>query len=73
MDSAKINSDLSILWAATTENSETMKYTIYKLSNPDEDKPNDSAVKKILKPIAKYRKQIGPRVNSRSKFLVNKF
>ena len=26
----------------------------------------------ILKPIAKYRKQIGPRVNSRSKFLINK-
>jgi hypothetical protein len=26
----------------------------------------------IFKPIANYRKQIGPRVNSRSKFLVNK-
>ncbi len=52
IDQSKINSDIAILWAATCERSETIKYTIYKLSNPDEDKPNDSAVKKILKPIA---------------------
>ncbi len=62
MDSNKINADLSILWAATTENSETMKYTIYKLANPDEDKPNDSAVKKILKPIAKLSSVAGASV-----------
>ncbi len=54
IDQAKINSDIAILWAATCERSETIKYTIYKLSNPDEDKPNDSAVKKILKPIANF-------------------
>ncbi|MBR2068395.1 MAG: hypothetical protein IJ877_01405 [Candidatus Gastranaerophilales bacterium] len=59
MDSNKINSDLAILWAATTENSETMKYTIYKLSNPDEDKPNDSTIKKIIKPIAKFSSVAG--------------
>ena len=52
MDSGKINSDLSILWAATMERSETMKYTIYKLSNPDEDKPDESTIKKIIKPLA---------------------
>ena len=52
LDSQKTNSDLSILWAATMQRSETMKYTIYKLSNPDEDKPSDSVVKKILKPVA---------------------
>lgn len=62
MDSSQINSDLAILWAATTENSETMKYTIYKLSNPDEDKPNDSTVKKILKPIAKLSSVAGASV-----------
>ncbi|MBQ2984524.1 MAG: hypothetical protein IJD57_07000 [Candidatus Gastranaerophilales bacterium] len=54
IDQSKINSDIAILWAATCERSETIKYTIYKLSNPDEDKPNDSAVKKILKPIANF-------------------
>lgn len=62
MDSAKINADLSILWAATTEKSETIKYTIYKLSNPDEDKPNDSTIKKILKPIAKLSSVAGASV-----------
>ena len=54
IDQSKINSDIAILWAATCERSETIKYTIYKLSNPDEDKPNDSVVKKILKPIANF-------------------
>ena len=52
MDSAKINADLAVLWNATTMRSETMKYTIYKLSNPDEDKPDESTLKKILRPIA---------------------
>ena len=42
--------------------SKTIKYTIYKLSNPDEDKPNDSAVKKILKPIAKLSSVAGASV-----------
>lgn len=62
MDSSKINYDLSVLWAATTENSETMKYTIYKLSNPDEDKPNDSTIKKIIKPIARLSSVAGASV-----------
>lgn len=62
LDSNKINSDLSILWAAVTQNSETMKYTIYKLSNPDEDKPSDSAIKKILKPIANFSSVAGASV-----------
>ena len=34
--------------------SQTIKYTIYKLSNPDEDKPDESTIKKILKPIANF-------------------
>lgn len=62
LDEAKINSDLSILWNATTERSETMKYTIYKLSNPDEDKPNDSTIKKILRPIANITSVAGASV-----------
>jgi len=62
MDSGKINADLAVLWAATTENSETIKYTIYKLANPDEDKPNDSTIKKILKPIARLSSVAGASV-----------
>ena len=64
LDSAKTNSDLNILWSAATERSETMKYTIYKLSNPDEDKPNDGAIKKILKPIASFASVAGASVAS---------
>jgi len=62
MDSDKINSDLNILWAATTSRSETMKYTIYKLSNPDEDKPDESTIKKILRPIANFSSVAGASV-----------
>lgn len=61
-DNVKINSDLAILWAATTSRSETMKYTIYKLSNPDEDKPNQSTMKKILKPLANFSSIAGASV-----------
>jgi len=58
-DSAKTNFDLSILWNAAAQRSETMKYTIYKLSNPEEDKPNESTIKKILKPIAGFSSLAG--------------
>ncbi|GBF22607.1 hypothetical protein tpqmel_0011 [Candidatus Gastranaerophilus sp. (ex Termes propinquus)] len=46
--------DLALLWAAAAQNSETVKYTIYKLSNPDENKPKDSVIKKIVRPIASF-------------------
>ncbi len=59
LEADKTNYDLRVLWAATTERSETMKYTIYKLSNPDEDKPNESTLKKILKPIASFSSVAG--------------
>lgn len=62
LDSAKTTEDLSVLWQATTARSETMKYTIYKLSNPDEDKPNESTLKKILKPIASFTSLAGASV-----------
>lgn len=54
LDNVKTNSDLNILWQAAAMRSETMKYTIHKLSNPDEDRPSDSVVKKILKPVASF-------------------
>lgn len=53
-DSTKILSDLSILYNGAIQRSETIRYAIYKLSNPEEDKPNEGAVKKILKPIASF-------------------
>lgn len=51
-ESPEILSDLSILYNSAVQRSETIKYAIYKLSNPDGTKPDESAIKKILKPIA---------------------
>ena len=48
----EILSDLSDMWVAVAGNSETMQYTIYKLSNPDENKPDEGILKKIIKPVA---------------------
>ena len=45
-------SDLSLLWQGAATKSDTIKFAIYKLSNPDKDKPDDSAIKKVLSTIA---------------------
>lgn len=52
MESNIVLGDLSTLWNATASKSETVKFTIYKLSNPDAEKPKETIVKKIIKPIA---------------------
>lgn len=44
--------DLSLLWQGAATKSDTIKFAIYKLSNPEKDKPDDSAVKKVLTTIA---------------------
>lgn len=53
-ESPEVLSDLSILYNSAIQRSETIKYAIYKLSNPDDSKPNESAIKRILKPIASF-------------------
>lgn len=54
MDSAVILADLSLLYNSAIQRSETIRYAIYKLSNPEENKPDEGAIKKILKPIASF-------------------
>jgi len=61
-ESTELNSEIAVLWNATVNRSETMKYAIYKLSNPDEDKPNESTMKKILRPIANFSSIAGASV-----------
>ena len=53
-DQATILEDLSTLWVGAAQKSETLQYTIYKLSNPDAEKPNDNIIKRIVKPIASF-------------------
>lgn len=43
---------VQILWAGAALKSETIKFALYKLSNPDADKPDDSIIKKIIRPLS---------------------
>lgn len=52
MDYNDMLEDLSLLWQGAATNSDTIKFAIYKLSNPEKDKPDESAVKKVLTTIA---------------------
>ena len=52
MDSDKMYEDISVLWDGAVRKSETMKFAIYKLSNPEADKPDEKIVKKIISPLA---------------------
>ena len=52
LDSAEVLEDVKLLWIGAAQNSETIKFIIYKLSNPDEDKPNEKKKKKIIQPIS---------------------
>ena len=47
-----MQSDLSLLWQGAASKSETISFAIYKLSNPDKDKPDDKIFKKVLTTMA---------------------
>lgn len=64
IESADLLSDLQVLWNAAAQRSETIKYTIYKLSNPEENKPNEGIIKKIIKPIASFSTIAGTALSS---------
>lgn len=55
----EMQSDLSLLWQGAATRSDTIKFAIYKLSNPDKDKPDSGAVKKVLTTIAGMSTFIG--------------
>lgn len=52
IDYDDMQADLSLLWQGAVTRSDTIKFAIYKLSNPDKDKPDSGAVKKVLTTIA---------------------
>lgn len=59
IDYNDMQADLSLLWQGAATRSDTIKFAIYKLSNPDKDKPDQSAVKKVLSTIAGMSTLIG--------------
>ena len=45
-------SDLSLLWQGAAMQSDTINFALYKLANPDADKPDKKSLKKVLQTIA---------------------
>lgn len=59
MDSAETMGDLSLLWQGAATKSDTIKFALYKLSNPDKDKPDEKSIKKVLTTIASMSSLVG--------------
>ncbi len=54
LDKPEMMEDIQILWAGAANKSETIKFAIYKLSNPDADKPDTNIIKKIVRPLVGF-------------------
>ena len=54
-----MQADLALLWQGAATKSDTIKYAIYKLSHPDDDKPSNNSLKKILSSIASMSTLVG--------------
>ena len=59
MDNTEMMGDLSMLWQGAATKSDTIKFAIYKLSNPGADKPDDKSIKKVLSTIASMSTLVG--------------
>ena len=55
---------LSLLWQGAATKSDIIKFTLYKLSNPDQDKPDEKSVKKVLQSIANMSTLVGAGVGN---------
>ena len=51
--------DLSLLWQGAASKSDTISFALYKLANPDENKPDEKSVKKVLMNIASMSTLVG--------------
>lgn len=59
IDYDEILADLSLLWQGAATKSDTIKFALYKLSNPNADKPDKHSIKKVLSTIANMSTLIG--------------
>ena len=59
LDEADMYEDLTLLWQGAAAKSDTISFALYKLSNPDEGKPSESSVKKVLSTIASMSTLVG--------------
>ncbi len=51
--------DLSLLWQGAAMQSDTINFALYKLANPDADKPDEKSIKNVLKTIASMSTLVG--------------
>ena len=58
-DYDEILADVSLLWQGAATKSDTIKFALYKLANPDADKPSQSAVRKVISTIANLSTLVG--------------
>ena len=59
IDEKVMMSDLSLLWKGAATQSDTINFALYKLANPDADKPDSKSVKKVLSTIASMSTMLG--------------
>ena len=59
LDQNDLVGDLSVLWQGAATQSDTINFAIYKLANPDENKPDEKSVKKVLSSIASMSTLVG--------------
>lgn len=64
MDYDDMMQDLSMLWQGAATRSDIIKFALYKLSNPDKDKPDEKSVKKVLQSIASMSTLVGAGMGS---------
>ena len=59
LDQEDMVGDLTVLWQGAATQSDTINFALYKLANPDEDKPDEKSVKKVLTTIASMSTLVG--------------
>ncbi len=59
LDQEAMVGDLSLLWQGAATQSDTINFALYKLANPEEDKPDEKSVKKVLSTIASMSTLVG--------------
>ena len=64
LDQEDLVGDLSVLWQGAATQSDTINFALYKLSNPEEDKPDEKSVKKVLTTIASMSTLVGAGMGS---------
>lgn len=63
-DEREMLADLSLLWHGAATQSDTINFALYKLSNPEEDKPDGKSIKSVLGNIASMSTLAGASMGS---------